>query len=130
MKTHTELEPEDRQLIAAIARDRADDPAPPLGEAAMARIMAQLPDAAAPAGAREERSAAAPAWQRKGLSAITGFFRPPAWQAFAAAGVAGIIAGAVLPSVSPVGEGVTPEEQFAIYLQSDDILATLLEEDL
>lgn len=123
-------DPGDRQLIAAIARDRADDPAPPLGEAAMARIMAALPDAAPAAQMAGEWPAAAPAWRRRGVAMIAGFFRPPAWQALAMAGVAGIIAGALLPSTPGAGGGVTPEEQFAIYLQSDDALVTLLEEDL
>ena len=128
MKTHTDIHPDDRGLIEAIARDRTADPAPPLSEAALARIMAEVPQArtATPQQAvRHHRS-----WDFRGALSIAGLFPPPAWQALAVAGVAGLIAGGVVP-VATMGETtVTPEQEFSIYLQSDDTLATLLQEDL
>lgn len=116
----------DRQLADAIARDRRDDPAPQLSEAALARIMAEIPEASPTA--LPVRSGT---WHGFDLSAIAGLFRPVAWQAFAVAGIAGVVAGAILPSATMVADSdVTPEQEFAIYLQSDDAIATLLEEDL
>jgi len=120
----------DRDLNEVIARDKAADPAPRLSEAAMARIMAEMPQAVVPETEDPIGGRSAPAWRGLGLSSITGLFRPPAWQAFALAGVAGLIAGAFMPSAMITADNVTPEEEFAIYLQSDDVFATLLEEDL
>ncbi|NHK29600.1 hypothetical protein FF098_016960 [Parvularcula flava] len=131
MNTYTDRNPEDRELAAAIARDRADDPAPRLSEAAMARIMAEVPQASAAATVQPGGSSVRPGSGRNfGLSAIAGLFRPPVWQAFAIAGVAGLVAGGILPAATLAESDVTPEQEFAIYLQSDDAFATLLEEDL
>lgn len=117
---------DDAQLDAAIRRERHLKAAPRLGQAAKDRITARMmAEASASSALRQGR-------QQGGLvdtlrGGVAWLLRPPAWQALAAASVAGIIAG--LFTGGP-GQTLSPEEEFTAYFDTNDVYTAFLEEDI